>query len=274
MRNYYKYLLILPGVLFLTIFMLVPIGMTIISTFFPNEAAADTSNYASLFRDSYFLEILWTTLRVSLLTTILCMVIGFPAAYFIARLSAKMKAVLLILTIFPLLTSPVVRSFSWMVIIGRNGLVNEALMGTGIIQEPLEILYTPTAVIIGLVHLFLPLTIITLVGVMESIESDLLTAAASLGASRFGVFTKVVLPLCVPGLVIGAILVFVGSFTAYTTPALLGGQQRVLSTLLYQNANTLNDWHMASILAAIMIVVTLIVITCMNLLANRLNPRR
>ncbi len=186
------------------------------------------------------------------------MVIGFPTAYFIARMSAKMKAVLLILTIFPLLTSPVVRSFSWMVIIGRNGLVNEALMGIGIIQEPLEILYTPTAVIIGLGPSLPSLTIITLVGVMESIESDLLTAAASLGASRLGVFAKVVLPLLRT------------RFSNWGNP---GVRQIVLPltrllhymevssgfflTLLYQNANTLNDWHMASILAAIMIVATL-----------------
>ena len=143
----------------------------------------------------------------------------------------------------------------------------------GIIHEPLDILCTPTAIIIGLVHLFLPLIIVSLVGVMENIQHDLLEAAESLGASKAIVFLKVVLPLCVPGLVIGSILVFVGSFTAYTTPALLGGKQRVISTFLYQNAITLNDWQVASIVATIMIVITFAVIACMNALARKLNPK-
>jgi putative spermidine/putrescine transport system permease protein len=180
---------------------------------------------------------------------------------------------MLLLTIFPLLTSSVVRSFSWMIIIGKNGLLNNVLQSIGLIEEPLNILYTPTAIMIGLVHLFLPLIIITLVGVMENIEFDLLKAAESLGASKLTVFMKVVLPLCVPGLVIGSILVFVGSFTAYTTPALLGGKQRVISTFLYQNAITLNDWQVASIVATIMIMVTIIIIAIMNVLARKLNPK-
>jgi putative spermidine/putrescine transport system permease protein len=108
---------------------------------------------------------------------------------------------------------------------------------------------------------------------MENIEHDLLEAAESLGASRLSVFLKIVVPLCVPGLMIGSILVFVGSFTAYTTPALLGGQQRVISTFLYQNAMTLNDWEVASVIATIMMVVTIVIIVLMNLSAKKLNPR-
>jgi putative spermidine/putrescine transport system permease protein len=108
---------------------------------------------------------------------------------------------------------------------------------------------------------------------MENIETDLLKAAESLGASRLAVFSKVIIPLSVPGLVIGSILVFVGSFTAYTTPALLGGKQRVISTFLYQNAITLNEWQVASIVATIMIAVTVLIISIMNGLAKKLNPK-
>ncbi|MCL6573789.1 MAG: ABC transporter permease, partial [Bacillus sp. (in: Bacteria)] len=229
--------------------------------------------YLDFFNDKYFLAILLTTLRVSIMTTLVCILLGFPAAYYISKLGTRKKAIFLLFAIFPLLTSPVVRSFAWMVIIGRNGVVNKVLMGTGLIDEPLNILYTPAAIMIGLVHLFLPLIIVTLVGVMENIEADLLTAAESLGASRMAVFSKIVVPLCVPGLVIGSILVFVGSFTAYTTPALLGGKQRVISTFLYQNAMTLNDWQVASIVATIMIAVTLLIISMMNLFAKKLNPK-
>jgi putative spermidine/putrescine transport system permease protein len=126
---------------------------------------------------------------------------------------------------------------------------------------------------IGLIHLFLPLIIITLVGVMENIDGDLVKAAESLGANRFVAFCKVVIPLSVPGLIIGGILVFVGSLTAYTTPALLGGKQQVISTFLYQNAITLNDWYLASVVATIMMVITFIIIAVMNKLANKLNPK-
>lgn len=273
MKKRYLYLLLLPGVLFLTIFMIIPILMTIGTTFFHEGGGFSVQGYLDFFQDRYFIEILLTTLRVSLFTTIICILLGFPAAYYISKLKQRKKAIMLLLTIFPLLTSPVVRSFSWMVIIGKNGVVNKLLMGMGLIEKPLDILYTPTAIIIGLVHLFLPLIIVTLVGVMENIETDLLKAAESLGASRLAVFTKVIIPLSVPGLVIGSILVFIGSFTAYTTPALLGGKQRVISTFLYQNAITLNEWQVASIVATIMIAVTVLIISIMNGLAKKLNPK-
>ncbi|CAH0282942.1 Spermidine/putrescine transport system permease protein PotB [Peribacillus sp. Bi96] len=272
MKKRYLYLLLLPGLLFLTIFMIIPILLTIGTTFF-TENGFSIQGYLDFFKDRYFIEILLTTLRVSLFTTIICILLGFPAAYYISKLKQRKKAIMLLLTIFPLLTSPVVRSFSWMVIIGKNGVVNKMLMGMGLIEQPLDILYTPTAIIIGLVHLFLPLIIVTLVGVMENIETDLLKAAESLGASRLAVFSKVIIPLSVPGLVIGSILVFVGSFTAYTTPALLGGKQRVISTFLYQNAITLNEWQVASIVATIMIAVTVLIISIMNGLAKKLNPK-
>ncbi|WP_226527867.1 ABC transporter permease [Metabacillus niabensis] len=272
MKKRYLYLLLLPGLLFLTIFMIIPIFLTIGTTFFTDNGFS-IQGYLDFFKDKYFVDILLTTLRVSVITTIICILLGFPAAYYISKLGPRKKALLLLLTIFPLLTSSVVRSFSWMIIIGKNGLLNNVLISIGLINEPLDILYTPTAIIIGLVHLFLPLIIITLVGVMENIELDLLKAAESLGASRFVVFLKVVLPLSVPGLVMGSILVFVGSFTAYTTPSLLGGRQRVISTFLYQNAVTLNDWHVASIVATIMIVITILVVAMMNGLAKKLNPK-
>jgi putative spermidine/putrescine transport system permease protein len=272
LKKRYLYLLLLPGVLFLTIFLVIPI-LSMMGTTFNDGGSFSLQGYIDFFKDKYFIDILLTTLRVSLLTTFICILIGFPVSYYIAKLPSKRKAVLLLFTIFPLLTSPVVRSFSWMIIIGKNGVLNKTLLSLGLIQEPLNILYTPNAIIIGLVHLFLPLIIVTLVGVMENIDNDLLRAAESLGASKMASFMKIIVPLCVPGLVIGSILVFVGSFTAYTTPALLGGKQRVISTFLYQNAITLNDWKLASIVATIMIICTFIIISIMNGVAKKLNPK-
>ncbi|MDQ1236081.1 putative spermidine/putrescine transport system permease protein [Paenibacillus sp. SORGH_AS306] len=266
------YWLLLPGLLFLTVFMLIPIILTIGSTFV-QEGKPTLEGYLYFFRDAYFNRILLTTLRVSVFTTVICIALGYPVAYYISRLGTRKKGILLALSIFPLLTSPVVRSFSWMIILGRKGLVNNALVATGIVDKPIEILYTPTAMIIGLVHLFLPLIIITLVGVMENVDIELIRAAESLGASRFTALRKVLFPLTIPGLIIGSVLVFVGSLTAYTTPALLGGKERVISTFLYQNAMTLNDWYLASVIATIMIVITLVVVGLMNKVATKLNPK-
>lgn len=272
MNKRYAYFLLLPGLAFLTLFMLVPITLTVASTFV-QEGALTLEGYLRFFRDGFFNRILLTTLRVSVLTTVLCVLLGYPAAYYISRAGIRKKSLLLALSIFPLLTSPVVRSFSWMIILGKKGLLNSLLVSTGLIAEPLTILYTPTAMIIGLVHLFLPLVIITLLGVMENIDYELVRAARSLGASPFTAFRRIVFPLTMPGLMIGSILVFVGSLTAYTTPALLGGKERVVSTFLYQNAMTLNDWQAASVIAVIMMAITFIVVALMNKWAARLNPK-
>ncbi|RJG20625.1 ABC transporter permease [Paenibacillus thiaminolyticus] len=272
MKKRFLWLLLLPGLLFLTVFMIIPIFLTIGSTFF-NEGQFTIQGYVKLLGDPYILKILLTTLEVSLVTTAVCILIGFPTAYYISKKKARVKGILLALALFPMLTSAIVRSFSWMVILGKNGIVNNLLTGIGLVDEPLKILYTPTAMIIGLIHLFLPLMIISLVGVMENIDGDLLRASESLGASRLKGFMRIIVPLCVPGLIVGSILVFVGSLTAYTTPQLLGGKQRVIATFLYQNAMTLNDWTMASIIATVMIVVTFIIIGLMNQLARKLNPK-
>lgn len=272
MKKTYLYWLLLPGLLFLMVFMIIPIVLTIGSTFV-QDSSFSLEGYLHFFKDPYFLKILLTTLQVSVITTLLCIVMGFPTAYYISQKAPRRKGILLALAIFPLLTSPVVRSFSWMVILGRKGLLNNTLISLGIVDKPLEILYTPAAMVIGLVHLFLPLMIISLVGVLENIDHDLIRAAQSLGASRIAAFRKIVFPLAVPGLIIGGILVFVGSLTAYTTPALLGGKQRVIATFLYQNAMTLNDWYLASVIATIMIVITFLVIGLVNKGAARLNPK-
>lgn len=272
MNKRYLYALLLPGTLFLTIFMVIPILATVFSTF-ATDGQFTLKGYREFLTDPYFLKILLVTLRVSVITTLICIVLAYPTAYYISKLGARSKGICIALAVFPLLTSSVVRSFAWMVILGKNGVINNLLTDLHLISKPLNILYTPNATIIGLIQLFLPLMIISLVGVMENIDRDLMKAAESLGASKLKAFLKIVVPLSVPGLIVGSILVFVGSLTAYTTPQLLGGKQRVISTLLYQNATTLNDWYMASVIATIMIVVTFVVIGLMNALAKKLNPR-
>lgn len=177
------------------------------------------------------------------------------------------------LAVFPMFTSPVIRSFSWMVLLGKKGIVNELLVELGIVAKPISLLYNEFSMVVGFIQLFLPLMILSLIGVMDNISEDLNLAAGSLGASRMGIFRHVVLPLSIPGLVTGSVLVFTGCLTAYTTPQLLGGTDtRVLATMIYQQAMSLGDWTQASVVAVIMIVVTIAVSTVINKVSRKLNP--
>ncbi|MEA5064752.1 MAG: ABC transporter permease, partial [Eubacteriales bacterium] len=210
----------------------------------------------------------------SLLNTLIGIAIGLPVSYYIARLSPRWKNIALSAATFPLLTSAVVRSFCWMIILGKRGTVNDLMLTLGLIQKPLSLLYTEFSMMLGYAQLFMPLMLLSLVGVMEQIDDDCILAARTLGAPPIAAFLKVVLPLSVSGLITGGLLVFTGTVTAYTTPQLLGGNKtKVLSTLLYQYTSTLGDWDSASVVATIMIAMTLLVSLTMNAVAKRLNRR-
>ena len=233
--------LVLPGVLFIVFFMLVPLFSLCLTSFFPGERFS-LSSYFSLFGDVYFQQVFIRSLRLSLLSTALCALLGFPTAYYIAKHS-RHKGMMMALAVFPMFTSPVIRSFSWF------------------------------SMTVGFVQLFLPLMILSLIGVMDHIPDDLSEAAGSLGATKLGAFFHVVFPLSISGLVTGSVLVFTGCMTAYTTPQLLGGTDtRVLATMIYQYAMSLRDWAQASVVAVVMIVVTMIISGVFNALSRKINP--
>lgn len=273
MKRKIGYLLFIPCIVLVAYFMIVPLVDIIIPTF-TNTTDGMFSVYKEFFKDSYMMSIFWRTIKISLISSVICMIIGVPVSYYISRVSKKIRGLFIALTVFPILTNSVVRSFAWMSILGKSGIINNLLMKLNIINEPLSLLYTEGAIIVGTVYIFLPLMIISLVGVMENIDNDLLEAAESLGANKLKSFFKVVFPLSLPGLIVGTVLVFTGSLTAYTTPQLLGGNKNtVLATLIYQKTMTLGDWQGAAVVATIMIVVTLIVIKGINFLASRLDKR-
>ena len=264
-------ILILPGTLFITVFMLIPLFSILAGTFFEAERFS-FSNYLTLFQSTYFQQVFSRSVRLSLLSTLLCALLGFPAAYYISRYS-RHKGLMMALAVFPLFTSPVIRSFSWMVILGRKGIVNQFLVSSGLFARPQSLLYNEFSMTVGFVQLFLPQMILSLLGVMDSIPKDLTEAAGSLGASRLVAFLRIVFPLSVSGLVTGAVLVFTGCMTAYTTPQLLGATDtQVLSTMVYQYAMSLRDWVQASAVAMVMIVVTMVVSGIFNRLSRRINP--
>ena len=260
-----------PATLAVIAFLLVPIGAVIATTFMDPRGVF--APYLSYFNSGFRTTVLFRTLKIAALTTGISLVLGFLTAYVVASAPGRWKSLLIVGAVFPLLTGVVVRAFAWLIILGRNGILNNALVSLGLTDEPFEMLYTQGAVVVGMVYLFVPLMVLSLVGVLENIPRDVLQASASLGASPFATFWQVLLPLAVPGLIVGAVLVFTGSFTAYATPQLLGGErQTVLATLLQQRAMVSFDWLGASTIAAIMTAITITVVLAMTSLARRINP--
>ena len=270
-KKRFAILLLFPCVVFITLFLVIPTFATLLSTLF-GTGNFSLGEYVSTIQDSFFQQVFWRSIRLSLITVAICLVLGFPAAYFISKIARK-KSIFIAMTLFPLMTSPVVRSFSWLAILGKRGMLNGIIKALGVAQNPPTMLYTETAIVIGLCQLFLPLMIMSTVGVMENIDDDLVLASDSLGSSPASSFWRIVFPLSVPGLISGSVLVFCGSITAYTTPQLLGGSDtRMLATLVYQDALSLSDWQAASIVAVVMILISVVVTQLMNYFARKLNP--
>ena len=270
-KNLLGMLLVVPGVLFVVFFMLVPLFSLCLTSFFP-EQSFSFSSYWGLFKDVYFQQVFMRSMRLSLLSTFVCALLGFPTAYYISKHS-KHKGMMMAFAVFPMFTSPVIRSFSWMVILGKRGIVNNFLVAIGLFAKPQSLLYNEFSMTVGFVQLFLPQMILSLIGVMDNIPDDLTLAAGNLGAGRLRSFFEVVFPLSISGLVTGSVLVFTGCMTAYTTPQLLGGADtRVLSTMVYQYAMSLRDWSQASVVAVVMIVVTMLVSSVFNTVSKKVNP--
>ena len=273
MRNNVRYILIFPGVVLLCFFLVLPLLSSFIPTFFSRNSFS-FQLYLEFFKDSYFMGVLWRTLVNSFFVTLICAVFGLPVSYVISGVSKKWKGILIALTLFPLLTNSVIRSFAWITILGKNGVINSLLLQWGIIKEPITLLYTDFSIIIGSVYLFLPTMIMTLIGVLENVDDDILEAASTLGLSPIKIFLKIIFPLSSPGMLVGSVLVFTGTLTAYTTPQLLGGNKKMmLATLLYQRATALGDWTSTSVIALVMIVITFIVMKGFNLLAKSMDKR-
>lgn len=271
LKRHAGWLLAAPATLVVLVFLVLPLVGTIATTF--GEAGGPFSTYAAFFASGFRRTVLWRTLEIALATTAISLVIGFLTAVVVARAPGRWKSILIVAAVFPLLTGVVVRSFAWLIILGKNGILNDVLIATGVTAEPFAMLYTEGSVIVAMVYLFVPLMILTLVGVLENIPDDLIQASASLGASPAATFRQVIFPLAVPGLIVGAVLVFTGSFTAYATPQLVGGErQMVMGTLMYQRAMVSFDWVGASTIAAIMVAVTVTVVLAMSRIARRLNP--
>lgn len=217
-------------------------------------------NYVRFFAESYYLEVLGTTVGLAAICVVTSVVLGFPVAYFLARTRTRFKSAVVIAVLFPLLVGNVVRAAGWMALLGRQGFLNVSLQKLGIIDAPLEMMYTPLAVYVGLVGVLLPFMILTLQGVLESIDFTLMDAAENLGASPAAAFFKVIFPLSLPGVIAGSILVFTVAMNAYATPFLLGGPGfKMMAPALYKQIAVASNWPFGAAMAFILISVTFVV---------------
>lgn len=208
--------------------------------------------------DGYYVIILWRTLRIAGLTTLGCLVLGYPLALSLTRSRGRARTVKLLLIVSPLFVSVVVRSYGWVLLLGNRGVVNGLLSRLGIIDDPIRFLYTEAAVVIALVESLLPFMALSIAAVLDRLGSDVHEAARGLGASPLQVFWHVSLPLSIPGAVSGALLVFMVSLGSYATPALLGGSRiRVLVTEIYTQATSVFDWPLAAALSFVLLFVAL-----------------
>src|ERR1700730_4176820 len=213
-------------------------------------------NYRKIF-DLYYIRLFGRTLRLGLITTTVCVVLGYPLAYFLARALPRVQAFCLFLLIMPLMVSAVIRVFGWIVILGRKGLLNQALLGLGL--EPVKLLYSETAVVNGLVNVFIPFMVLPIMASIERIPPSLEEAAQNLGANWAQMFRRTILPLSVPGLLSGCLLVYSLSISAFVTPALMGNpRERMAGQQIYDEVLVSFNWPSASSLALTLVLLTLI----------------
>ena len=246
-------LLLAPSVVLLVLAFAIPVGMLVPTSFRPYVPLVGITSgftvryYTKLVTDSYYLEIIGRTLGLGLTVTALTLVIGYPVAFFLARTRSRWRGWLTILVVFPLLLNLVVRTFGWIALLAQNGLVNQAMIALGLVHAPVALLFNFAGLLIGLTHIFLPFMVLVLVGAIQNIPRDVEDAARVLGASWAGAFARVTLPLSLPGVLSGSILVFVLTISALVTPRLLGGPTyQVMSTLIYDEFLQRLNWPAGS----------------------------
>lgn len=255
-----------PAALWLVIFLLVPLVLVVVVSFATRDVyggvkyAFTVGNYTRLLNPLYF-KILVQTVYVSLLTTLICLVLGYPFAYYVAQSPPRLRTLLLMLVIIPFWTNLLIRIYAWMVILRAEGLLNTFLMSLGIIDQPLSLLYNQGAVLLGMVYGYLPFMVLPLYASIEKLDHSLLEAANDLGARPAESFLKVTLPLTVPGVVAGSILVFIPAMGMFFIPNILGGSKAMLIGNLIENQfKQARNWPFGAGASIVLMIISLVMI--------------
>ncbi|MCF3935207.1 ABC transporter permease [Acuticoccus sp. M5D2P5] len=270
------FLLSAPALVLFAIMMVVPLVMTFILSFNSFgfytgiEMTLGLHNYIDVLTDSYFYEIFGRTFAIALATTIICAIIGTPQAYFLTRMRPFWRSVMVLVTLGPLLISVVVRTLGWAILLGNNGVINNALMGLGLTNSPFRMMYTSGGIVVALVHVMVPFMVLAVWAALQRQDPATQSAAESLGAKPWTVFRRVVLPQAMPGVLSGSLIVFSLSASAFATPSLIGGRRvKVVATTVYDEfLNTLN-WPLGAAIAVILLVAVLVIMISWNRIVER-----
>jgi putative spermidine/putrescine transport system permease protein len=268
--------LIMPATVFVAIGLIVPIAILFrysLNAFVPGKMMVDAltiDNYVKFFSDPFYLHVLWRTIRVSVACTVACLIFGFPLAYVLARTQSRHKNILVMLVVLPLFVGNAVRAAGWMVAFGSKGFVNSSLIGSGLIERPLEIMYTEVAVVIGIIAVNLPFMVLTLQSVIEGIDRNVEEAAFSLGAPPLTMARRILFPLALPGILAGVILTFILAMNAYATPVLLGGPKfQTMGPLVFSTFAQQNNWPFGGAVSFVLMTATLILTVASGLIIRR-----
>ena len=264
--------LVLPLGLFFAVFVFAPLALLGAVSFY-NDSAITTpgvAQYVKFLTDRFNMAVLGQTLWLGLLATAGALVIGYPLAYIYMVAPVAVQRVLMLVIVLPLLTSAVVRTFAWVVILGRQGIVNSVLAAIGLIDAPVRLLYTPSAVVVALAQIQLPLMVLPVITALGNIDPNLRHASHALGAGRWRTFIEVTLPLSAPGLLAGCLLVYAGSVSAFVTQTLVGGGQLMLMPqYMYQQAIQANNYPFAAAVAMILLAAVLAIVIVVNIVSRR-----
>lgn len=264
------WLLSSPAVLLVTSIAIIPSLILLFQAFRTVDGAAFTAeHFQGLAESRLAAQAFWRTIRVAVFTTLFAIIGGYPLALLIARSRERAAGLMLAVVIFPLMVSVVVRAFGWVVILGPSGVVNQVLMALGLISEPLQLIHNEFGIIVGETQLLLPYMVLSLLAVLRKVDPHLEEAAKSLGANPIVTFFRVTLPITIPGLLSGVLLVFSLAVTAFATPLILGGARSpLLTTLLYRYVFSTYDWAAAAAVAVVLAVIALAFVTVQRLLAQ------
>ncbi|MCR9113730.1 MAG: ABC transporter permease [Rhodobacteraceae bacterium] len=250
-----------PALLLVLVILVIPVGWLFYVSFIGADGTFSMENYERMIKRKSYARIFYTTFEVSLLTTGICILIGYPLAYFMSQMPAKLANLCLITVLLPFWTSLLVRTYAWLVLLQKNGLVNNWAINLGLWEEPIKIVHNLNGTLIGMVHIMLPFLILPTYGAMRAIDRDYLKAAANLGASPRRAFWTVFFPLSTPGLFAGSLMVFVLCLGFFVTPAVLGGGKVIMVSMkIVSNIELFVNWGAASALGVVLLVLTVAVL--------------
>lgn len=275
--NWAPYFLLTPNFIWLLLFMagaLFVLGVMSLRGYEPGGRGIvetwELTHYTAFLSDPFFLNVLWRSLVISAAVTLVCIILAFPLAYWLSRLRGTARAILYLAVLIPLLTSAVVRTFGWMILLANNGFLNKSLMAIGITDSPIRMMYNEVGIIIALAEVLLPFMVLALDAALLNIDRQLYDAARNLGAGAVRIFWQVTLPLSMPGVISGSVLVFSLAISAYVTPALIGGPRvPVMSTTIYQQGIALLNWPFGAAIAFILLATLVVLLTLLSLVATR-----